>query len=247
MRIVNIRRMDNTINNREELKEKRLPNIVLKNIIVNAPQGFDKLILLGTEKEISYKKPVGNISFVNIDGLEVNYLNGAKPITFKLSSFPIYFKEKFDCRINGLVLIKERTGHNVADGIDTNGMFIPNLNSYVAEVYDIESSNINVSIMDMKHLFVNFKNCTIGINNNLLYSSKGKRTYIGCKLYLPNKVGECFIDGFARYVDCTFVPTKRNQSIVVQEKNKLIMKGCKLSKGLTAGRNIPKADIRVDN
>ena len=230
-RIVNLRRIDNAINCREELMEKRLPNVYIENLEVKSPTDMQGIVLYGTDREISYKGPVGNVSKIEIKGMRV------KHGSFALASFPVLVKERFSCVVDGLSLNDDNDGNN------GSGLFAPNIRSAVYDRCVIENSRIRFNVADNQQYNIEFNDCQVGLVKSEITKSEGTRIYKNSRVQLEEKKENCFIDDFATYDGCTFVSSRGNQTVVAHKTNRLIIKNSKFSKGLSAGKNIPNSVI----
>lgn len=132
--LVELRRIDSVVNGRDELKEKRLPNIYIKNLTVTIPDKVERFYLFKTDKEITYKSGFGYLSEINIDGLTVRTNNGANSPYLVLSSHPMRLKKNFRCEIKKAELVAwaDSDKEVIRDWFDQSGYFVSNLSSYVA-------------------------------------------------------------------------------------------------------------------
>ncbi len=77
--IISVSHLNKTSNMRQELAEKRLPNVRIKNMIVNMRDGADDLILFRCTSSGKKISNIGYLSDITIDGLAVNS-DGDKPV-----------------------------------------------------------------------------------------------------------------------------------------------------------------------
>ena len=80
-------RLDNIINERPELAEKRWPNVFIDGLSFEVPSGATAVYLFRPSTKNSYGKPLGNVSQVNIKGLQFKYPSDAtQSVPFYISS-----------------------------------------------------------------------------------------------------------------------------------------------------------------
>lgn len=120
---IDMRRMDNDINSREELKEKRLPNVYIEDMEVNISSGVEKVFVYYFDNSVSYKPAIGYLSKIKIDGLKCN--NAEKPVVFALSSQRLKLNRALNCEIKRMDLGAEKdeskTGRFISNIITKQG------------------------------------------------------------------------------------------------------------------------------
>ncbi|MBO4573988.1 MAG: hypothetical protein J5708_01505 [Bacteroidales bacterium] len=105
--IVNLRKWNEDINARAELKVKCWPDIVIENLTVNISEGMNVFELFRVPREYSYKRPVANISSIAIKGLGFKYSPNASLVVFKLSSSEITLANPLECTLKDIHLVPE--------------------------------------------------------------------------------------------------------------------------------------------
>lgn len=146
--LIELRRIDNVVNGRDELKEKRLPNIYIKNLIVTVPEKVERFYLFKTDKENTYESGFGHLSEIIIDGLTVKTKRGAKMPALMLSSAPMRLKMNLRCEIKKaeLVVLADSNKEVIWDWFEKPGYFVSNLSSYVATSIKVNGSRLNYNV-----------------------------------------------------------------------------------------------------
>lgn len=100
--VLNIRRLDNSTNARYELSEKCLPNVYIKNLVVNMTGGAERLYLFYCTFSGEKVTNVGYVSNFSIDGLTIN-ADDEKPLKeMLLSNKMISTKQPIDCKLTNV-------------------------------------------------------------------------------------------------------------------------------------------------
>ena len=101
--LIRLGRLDEKINERPELVEKRWPNVFLENVTVKVPRGSKEFTLLYASQAKNYTGyPLSYMSKIHVDGLELVYDEGMKPVPFKICNVPVNLTGKLDCRLRGI-------------------------------------------------------------------------------------------------------------------------------------------------
>ena len=123
--ILNIRRLDNSTDARYELSEKCLPNVYIKNLVVNMTGGAERLYLFYCTFSGERVTDIGYVSNFNIDGLTIN-ADGEKPLKeMLLSNKMISTKQPIDCKLTNVQVNQPVMGtkailHNGQVSLKTN-------------------------------------------------------------------------------------------------------------------------------
>ena len=101
--LISLGRLDDKINERPELVEKRWPNVYVENVTVKVPRGAIEFSLLRTNPTRKYDGyPLSYMSRIHVDGLQLTYDEGQKSVPFKLCNFPVNLTGKLDCSVRGI-------------------------------------------------------------------------------------------------------------------------------------------------
>lgn len=106
--IVNLRKWNEDINARAELKVKCWPDIFVQNLTVNISEGMNVFELFRVPRDYSNKRPVANISSIAISGMDFHYSPNTSPVVFKLSSSEVTLANHIDCTLKDIHLVPER-------------------------------------------------------------------------------------------------------------------------------------------
>lgn len=119
--LVNLQQWSDKVNEREELKQKCLPNIRISNLTVHVPEGCTTIDVLHLPRTLTYPKPAGYISEIKIDGVEFRYAQFQQTPKLRLSSGEIRTEQDLDCRLNALQLKPVMRGAATINSQETEG------------------------------------------------------------------------------------------------------------------------------
>ncbi len=96
--------MDETTNTRNELAEKCLPNVTIKNMTVNMKHGANELLVFRCSSGGKRLTDIGFLSKISIDGLTVNSDGDTAVRGITLSNISIQTKTPVDCQMNDVTI-----------------------------------------------------------------------------------------------------------------------------------------------
>ena len=106
--LIGIGNVKDAINPRYELTEKYLPNVRIKNMVVNMTGGTGDFFVFYGKKKIEGATHVG-LSNITIDGLTINS-SGGKPVKqMMLSNIEIGTRTPVDCQIKNVTVNNPQT------------------------------------------------------------------------------------------------------------------------------------------
>ena len=94
--------VDEQINLRPELIQKRWPNIQIHNMTINIPDSISKVALFFPKDPISQKVKIGYISNISINKLQVNYSGPVRVIDIYLSSSKVNVSNSVSCTVSNI-------------------------------------------------------------------------------------------------------------------------------------------------
>lgn len=98
--------VDNQINLRPELIQKRWPNIQIQNLTINIPDSISKVVIFYPKDPISPKVNIGYISNISINKLQVNYSGNVRVIDLYISSSKVNVANPVNCTINKIKMYR---------------------------------------------------------------------------------------------------------------------------------------------
>jgi len=94
--------VDDQLNLRPELIQKRWPNVQIHNLTINIPDSISKVALFYPKDPVSQKVSIGYISNITIDKLQVNYSGPVRVIDMYLSSSKVNMANSVNCSVSNV-------------------------------------------------------------------------------------------------------------------------------------------------
>ena len=95
--------LNDVMNARSELAKKCLPNIKIRNLVVNMTEGVEDFYVFYSQKTGEGVKSIG-LSSINIDGLTINPCGGKLVKRMMLSNIEIGTKAPVDCQMKNVMV-----------------------------------------------------------------------------------------------------------------------------------------------
>lgn len=220
-------------NKRPELYEKSLPDLFIKNSVVNLPNDMKQWEIYHIGENY-YSRPVSNISTISIDGLQVRGAD-ANVILFTKE---VVTKKTLNISISGvdLLQVKENEIFQASSKYVYYPSIIYNVNLDRGMHIEVSSSRLNYNAIDNPHYNICFSKCTLG---RVRYYNTGngivstRREYRDCSLILDcDDANDYLIDANADYINCTFKPCIQSRKIIPMsmEDNAIVtFENCKIA------------------
>ncbi len=101
--------LNEAANARNELSEKCLPNVVIKNMVVNITGAADSFCLFYCTSSGKKVSNIGYLTNISIDGMTIN-TDGEKPVKeMQLSNIIIDTKQPVECKLNKVTVNQSQT------------------------------------------------------------------------------------------------------------------------------------------
>lgn len=243
--IVDVTNVDKEVNNRKELREKRIPNVFIDNLTINSSKCLDRVCVFKAEAVCTSRNPIEHLSSVVIDGLLINS-SKTNNTSLYLSSSPIEVKAHFNCEINNFSSQSSERKTTANEEYMGWGYFVSNIRSIIADTININKSRINYNVNDNENTNICFSKCTFGEVKCNGVSSKGNQLYTDCVFYLTEGNDEAIcIDGCASYDRCSFKYISGSKLLTFSDTNSLKMKKCKASKEVVIYDVIAKSLVKI--
>jgi len=113
--LIKMGNMKEAINPRHELADKYLPNVRIKNLVVNMTEGVENLFVFYGRKEWGGVMNIG-LSNISIDGLTINPTEGKPVKRMMLSNIEIGTRIPVDCQISNVVVNNPQTKSLIGSG-----------------------------------------------------------------------------------------------------------------------------------
>lgn len=107
--LIRVGKLNDAPNQRSELAEKCLPNVRIKNLVVNMTEGATDFYVFYGKIADRPESPIGHLSQISIEGLTINP-SGEKPVKrMMLSNIEIGTKVPVDCQIKNVTVNNPQT------------------------------------------------------------------------------------------------------------------------------------------
>lgn len=107
--IFKISYLNEPANVRHELEQKRLPNVRIKNLVVNMPEDVDKIFVFFCASSGRKITDIGYLNSINIDGLTINPEGGKLVKEFCLSNISLSTTDPVDCQMKNVTVNQPMT------------------------------------------------------------------------------------------------------------------------------------------
>ena len=202
------------INSRDELSKKSWPNVYIDRLTVNVPAGVKNVTVLNIGSEVTYEKPVGNLSVVDIKGVTFKYDKTAKEAaSLVVCNRRVDVENAMRCSLKDVHLLKggESQISQAKEKYLYPGSVIFNLHSKAGEDVSVSSSSVGYNVNSNYEYDLAYDNCTLAYvrcaPSDLREFGTKRRTYRNCRLFLNNgDSNKYFIDNLASYEGCEFIP-----------------------------------------
>lgn len=101
--LIKMGNLNDVMNARHELAKKYLPNIKIRNMVVNMTEGVEDLYVFYSNKVGEGVKSIG-LSSINIDGLTINPCGGRPVKRMMLSNIEIGTQKSVDCQMKNVTV-----------------------------------------------------------------------------------------------------------------------------------------------
>lgn len=206
--------LNNKINHRQELAKKSWPNIYIDGLKVNVLKGVSNVYLIYVSPEISYKRPIDNISEIYINRLTFEYDKSSTPsASLMICNTPVKVESDFTCILDNVHLLNGGEG-GIKQATTKHfypGSVIYNLHSATGEKFSVKNSTLGYNVNSSYEYNLEYDNCTLThlrcTPSDLKEYTECHRTYRNCRLYLNSMDSQkYYLDNLARYEGCELIP-----------------------------------------
>lgn len=216
-------KLDNNFNNRPELQKKCLPNITIKNLIVNIPANVPKIVLLQPKGAVSEQLSVGYINQIKIDGIYFKNEKKSNSATFSLSSAKIQTERSLSIDINALNLIPaDRDFAELKNKNNNPAELILNINhNPQTDIIQVRNSNLIFNISAHSKHKILFEQSLLGLRQCTTPANSKQRIYRRCDIYTDGGKKEFCIDEMGTFEYCNYIfgKKKSGSSLFNNESN----------------------------
>lgn len=143
--LFNLRTWSDKINEREELRIKCWPNVLIENLIVNLPEDIDAFDIFRVPRNYTNKETVAGLSAISIKGLVFKYKKNAPLVSLRISSTEVQLENPLVCSLDGVNLLSGNNDIVTQSGKTQKkrGSLVVNMKSSKGEDVTIVNSHIN--------------------------------------------------------------------------------------------------------
>jgi len=227
--------MNGAANARPELAKKCWPNVTVENLLVTLPDKVETIEVFHPKGDLLGNSTIGYLSKVTIKGLDVKYRGDSHPVELVLSSSNVALSKPFTCKLDRLNLIPVADDKIPQAKSKYKYPYSVAFNLYHQKGKDaitVSNSRIYYNVVHNAAYSILFDNCVLGMVRYTSEKNGAVRTYRNCNIYLNcNDDKKYYIDNFANYEGCTFIPCNLKTFVDFWgENNKVTIKNCKARK-----------------
>ena len=228
--LINLGNVSSSINSRNELRQKKSPNVSIINSSVFLADNIPNWSLLRVEPD-STEYPFDMLGDINVDGLRTK---GFKS-DFKIFSRPVRSRNSISLILKGIDLFEDESDYLLLaqKKKEYNPTIVFNVNKDGNDTYYILDSRLNYSPVEFPHYNLHFSNCVLGrIRHFNAKDSKvtTRRKFNECVFYLNDIDSEHYtLDDNADYIRCFFKPVDKKKKVLpfsVRNTSEIVFENC---------------------
>ncbi len=249
--LVNMFNLSNELNARPELSNKCLPNLTIKNCVVNLEDDMKKCEIVRVGK-VDYVSPLSGISRIIIDGLKVN---GAEANVYLFSS-EIKTENEVELSFSHIDLLQKNDDEilQATAKYSYEPSMIFNINHGKSQRITVFGSRMNYNAVENPQYDISFEGCTVGRlrsynTGNGIVSSR--RSFVECKIILDcDDSSNYLIDANSDYRSCLFIPCDKKRRIIpasMEEGSYVTFENCSVQGGSISVDGFESFDLLQDS
>ncbi|MBR4924279.1 MAG: hypothetical protein IKZ61_00840 [Prevotella sp.] len=134
--------LDEQINIRQELSERCLPNVRIKNLIMHIPKKAPNVYLFFFRERGDFKKKIGHISELHIENVKFKYEDDKHLANFVISNFPLNSTNSLNEVLLGVDVIGNSTLKSKEKGLIINNFEIDPTKSSSLKLIDVRAASV---------------------------------------------------------------------------------------------------------